>query len=639
MNRWPPLILVIAMVAALLFFDQRTSASTDAQIIPAVAGMGPAAAPVGASGSTWYCPAGFATPDGANDHLVVITNPSDQPVTGTLTLFPALVDIEGNSLPFARAAQPLDIAPMSQSTIELGPLVASLDPDLATSGGALVAAMVEVDAGGVFVDHSVGAFQGRDVGPCATSAAQNWWFASGTTTAEVGYQLYLLNPFPDDAVVDISFVTDAGSRSPSAFAGKLIPAQSLTVLQVSPEVRVNAQATAQITARRGRVIAERIQLFENPEGPGGLSLSMGSNRLSEQWFFPAGRSAPGAGESYVIYNPSDSAAEVEFELKPDSADRLGDVAPLVVPVGSRERWIVSVTGHPTHPVDELATIVATMPDGVEQFFVSIRSFNGVPILAERVLTRPLGQGGVTASVGVDVAATNQLVAIPALIDGADAATLAVLNPAGNTISRVQLIVGGPDGERGLDTVELAPRRRASFEVMDLYALDVEDDAYDVVHAHQVLQHVSDPVAALREMQRVAKPGGIVAVRDADYAGMHWAPALPALDDWLRIYRQVAYANNAEPDAGRHLIRWAREADLERFEPSLATWLFAEDKGRTWWGSTWSDRVLSSSLSAQAVEGGFASADELETISAAWRRWAADPDAWFVVPHAQLICHV
>lgn len=471
MNRWPPLILVLAMVAALVFADQQSNESTQTVTSLSAQGTGPAAAAPGATGSTWYCPAGFATPDGTNDHVIVVTNPTDQPVSGTLTLFPALVDVEGNSLPFPRATQPLDIAPMSQSTVQLGPLVASLDPDLATSGGALVAAMVEFDGGGMFVDHSVGAFQGRDIGPCATSAAQNWWFASGTTTSDVGYQLYLLNPFPDDAVVDITFVTDVGSRAPGAFAGKLIPAQSLTVLQVSPEVRVTTQATAQITARKGRIIAERIQLFENPEGPGGLSLALGANRLSEQWFFPAGRSVPDAGESYVIYNPGETAAEVEFELKPDSADRDGDVAPFSVPVGSRERWIVSVTGHPTHPIDPLTTLDATVPAGAEQYFVSIRSFNGVPVLAERVLTLPVAQGGVTASIGIDLAATDQGIAIPAFVEGADAVTLAVLNPAGNTISRVQVLVSGPSGQRSEAEVELAPRRRASFDLAGMLEPD------------------------------------------------------------------------------------------------------------------------------------------------------------------------
>ena len=45
-----------------------------------------------------------------------------------------------------------------------------------------------------------------------------------------------------------------------------------------------------------------------------------------------------------------------------------------------------------------------------------------------------------------------------------------------------------------------------FEVGDVYDLGFDDGTFDVVHAHQVLQHLSDPVAALIEMRRVARPG-------------------------------------------------------------------------------------------------------------------------------------
>jgi len=89
-------------------------------------------------------------------------------------------------------------------------------------------------------------------------------------------------------------------------------------------------------------------------------------------------------------------------------------------------------------------------------------------------------------------------------------------------------------ERGLTTVD--------FAVGDVFALDFPDDSFDVVHAHQVLQHVGDPVAALREMRRVCRPGGYVAARDGDYGAFTWYPADPALDEWLALYRALARRN-------------------------------------------------------------------------------------------------
>ena len=82
-----------------------------------------------------------------------------------------------------------------------------------------------------------------------------------------------------------------------------------------------------------------------------------------------------------------------------------------------------------------------------------------------------------------------------------------------------------------------------------YDLSFGDGTFDIVHAHQVLQHVDDPVAALREMRRVCRPGGIVAARDADYGAMTWHPADDRLDRWLETYRSVAVANGGQPEAG------------------------------------------------------------------------------------------
>ena len=67
-----------------------------------------------------------------------------------------------------------------------------------------------------------------------------------------------------------------------------------------------------------------------------------------------------------------------------------------------------------------------------------------------------------------------------------------------------------------------------FTVGDLFDLDVRPASFDIVHAHQVLQHLADPVEALRAMARYCKQGGLVAVRDADYGAMAWYPQLPGV---------------------------------------------------------------------------------------------------------------
>jgi len=175
-----------------------------------------------------------------------------------------------------------------------------------------------------------------------------------------------------------------------------------------------------------------------------------------------------------------------------------------------------------------------------------------------------------------------------------------------------------------------------FTTGDVYALDYPDNTFCVVHAHQVLQHLSDPVKALREMHRVTKPGGLIAARDADYGAMVWYPALPVLDDWRALYRKVARDNGGEPDAGRRLHAWAREAGLADVTVSTSTWTYATADERAWWGGLWADRTVKSSYGAIATAGGHATTGDLARIADAWRTWAANPDGWFAVINGEIL---
>jgi 2-polyprenyl-3-methyl-5-hydroxy-6-metoxy-1,4-benzoquinol methylase len=176
-----------------------------------------------------------------------------------------------------------------------------------------------------------------------------------------------------------------------------------------------------------------------------------------------------------------------------------------------------------------------------------------------------------------------------------------------------------------------------FETADVHALNYADDSFDVVHAHQVLQHLHDPVLALREMRRVCAPDGVVAARDADYAAMTWYPQVPALDDWLSVYRRTARHNGGEPDAGRRMLSWAQAAGFAEIVSTASVWCYATPEERQWWSGMWADRIVDSAIAEQAVSYGYATRGDLERISAGWREWGAATDGWFAILHAELLC--
>ena len=176
----------------------------------------------------------------------------------------------------------------------------------------------------------------------------------------------------------------------------------------------------------------------------------------------------------------------------------------------------------------------------------------------------------------------------------------------------------------------------AFTTGDLYALDLPDDSVDVVHAHQVLQHVAHPVAALREMRRVCKPTGVLAARDAVYRAMSWYPVSAGLDRWLEVYCHVAEANRGEPDAGSRLRSWAIEAGCSEVTASASAWCYATPGERAWWGGLWADRIAGTALGARAVELGIAEPSELPQLAQAWRSWADADGAWFAVLHGEIL---
>ena len=183
-------------------------------------------------------------------------------------------------------------------------------------------------------------------------------------------------------------------------------------------------------------------------------------------------------------------------------------------------------------------------------------------------------------------------------------------------------------ERGLGNVQV--------RLGDAYALDFADESFEVVHAHQVLQHLGEPVAALREMRRVCAPGGVVAVRDADYASMTWSPASQALSRWLELYRALARSNGGEPDAGRAVKGWALEAGFADVNATGSAWCFASETDLEWWCGTWAERLLGSDFATSALAHGLSDPAELAALADAWRSWGRHSDAWFAMLHGEVL---
>jgi len=121
--------------------------------------------------------------------------------------------------------------------------------------------------------------------------------------------------------------------------------------------------------------------------------------------------------------------------------------------------------------------------------------------------------------------------------------------------------------------------------------------------------------------------------------MVWYPDLPILTEWRELYQRVARAAGGEPDSGRMLHAWARQAGLTDVRRSSSNWTYSTPKERQWWGNSWHDRATKSFFATQVFEGGHATREDLERIASGWLGWAANEDGWFTIVNGEILCRV
>jgi ubiquinone/menaquinone biosynthesis C-methylase UbiE len=184
-------------------------------------------------------------------------------------------------------------------------------------------------------------------------------------------------------------------------------------------------------------------------------------------------------------------------------------------------------------------------------------------------------------------------------------------------------------------IELARMRAAErgasnvhFEAADLYALRFPEESFDAVFLHGVLEHLRDPVAALRETRRVLKSGGALGARHADFGGFLLEPASPPLDRFAELFARLMTHNGADPRAGRHQPRWLREAGLSAIEVSASFDCWTRTPAETLENARFlSCLVTESSFAAQIIAAGIADRGTLDAMGRAFLEWGMNPDAF------------
>lgn len=343
-RRVPAILVVLAVLVGAAVVDREKSNPT---VTTGAAQTAMAeAAPAGALSSTWYCQGASANKDGIANGTVIVANPTDRDVKGSVT-FVANADAK-----VPPKTVPLELKPWSRAGYSYADQLPA----------PWVAALVEVDGGGVVAEQSVSGPLGSDNAPCANNASSTWYFADGGTTRDAHLIYALANPFPEDAIVDLSFSTDQGRVVPQALQGVVVPARGMLPVNVGEQVLRRRAVSATIRARTGRIVAARIQTYDGSDRRKGLALVPATPSPGDTWYFPEGYVTDGMTERFQVYNPSGREAHVTLALTLQQ----GAAEPFDIVVAPQGRFTVNVNDETRIPknVGHAATVTVERGPGV-----------------------------------------------------------------------------------------------------------------------------------------------------------------------------------------------------------------------------------------------------------------------------------
>ncbi len=366
--------------------------------------------------SSWFCPGVPSGPPEGGDGVVSVLNSGAAPIEGSVTVYPS----EGQPV-----SVPLVVRERSRTDLRLA--------DVAPSSWS--AAVVELLGAGGVVEQTVTGATGRSASACANAAASTWYLADGSTTVDAALSLLIFNPFPDDAIVDVSFSTAEGTRTPQDVQGLPIRGRSLRVLPLNDIVRREPTLATSVVARNGRVVVGRAQAYL--QGPKrALSVSLASPVPAEQWWFATGDKGERATERISILNPGESDAEVDVSFYPadPTAAVAGEPVSITVPAGTSV--VVDANAAETVVAGPHSIVVVSEP--------------GRPVVAERTLDV---QGD--TAVNVTLQPGSPLVApewtfVTGAADGSEA--LVIANTTGEAAT-VTVLALGPAGFTPLPGLE------------------------------------------------------------------------------------------------------------------------------------------------------------------------------------------
>jgi len=105
-------------------------------------------------------------------------------------------------------------------------------------------------------------------------------------------------------------------------------------------------------------------------------------------------------------------------------------------------------------------------------------------------------------------------------------------------------------------------KNVEFRVDDITDLSFPNDCFDLVFVSAVLEHLPDPVVALKEIRRVLKPGAVTVIINTDWGDPLISPESDDIRRFFELFEAGFNRYGGSLNRGRHLRLMMREAGLD-----------------------------------------------------------------------------
>jgi ubiquinone/menaquinone biosynthesis C-methylase UbiE len=175
-----------------------------------------------------------------------------------------------------------------------------------------------------------------------------------------------------------------------------------------------------------------------------------------------------------------------------------------------------------------------------------------------------------------------------------------------------------------------------FERANVLSLPFENDSFDAAFLSSVCEHLENPLAALRELCRVVKPGGVVGVRDHEPSGMLVTPHDPLFDEMLALVLRYRTHEGSDFQIARKLRGMLRGAGLQRVTGTGTAEVHGSTDGTRRFGEAMLERLSTAPWVSGSMALGWIDQARFGQIKEAWRAWSHHPDAFVLLPECEAV---